>query len=91
VRPVYALRADPRPNPEHSNLQVMIMMIMGMDLSGGAPLGGDTKKTDALLLSSNPIVAKIPKNVHTISFDFEGKRGSVDLYSNYQSGRILQE
>ena len=91
MRPVYALRADPRPNPEHSNLQVMIMMIMGMDLSGGAPLCGDTKKTDALLLSSNPIVAKIPKNVHTISFDFEGKRGSVDLYSNHQGGRILQE
>jgi len=82
----YAFCDDPRPNPEHSNLQVMIMMIMGMDLSGGAPLGGDTKNTEALLLSSKLIVAKIRKMcVHLIL------RGSVDLYSNYQGGRILQE
>ena len=80
----YAFCDDPRPNPEHSNLQVMIMMIMGMDLSGGAPLGGDIENTEALLLSSKLIVAE-KMCVHLIL------RGSVDLYSNYQGGRVLQE
>jgi len=35
---------DPRPNPEHFNLEAMMMM-MGMGLPGGAPPSGDTKNT----------------------------------------------
>jgi len=39
---------DPRPNPEHFNLEAMMMM-MGMGLPGGAPPDGDTKNTVARL------------------------------------------
>ena len=40
-----ALCDDPRPNPEHFNLQAMMMM-MGMGLPGRVPFGSDTTNTE---------------------------------------------
>ena len=81
----YAFCDDPRPNPEHSNLQVMIMMIMGMDLSGGA-LVAILRTLKRCYFLRNLLLPKFRKMcVHLIL------RGSVDLYSDYQGGRILQE